>query len=127
MICLYGRELTGDRSTRIVPALRSRNYSVSCTISCEGMVNFKIIERAYKAEYFLEYFLEIFEIFRVREISEAYLVMDNVPFHKTEFHYQSGITACFMCSVYVSELKIDNIEQHFTKIMLTLLQISDNF
>ncbi|KII68018.1 hypothetical protein RF11_02020 [Thelohanellus kitauei] len=42
MICRYGRELTG-----VVPALRSRNYSVACTMSCEGMVNFKISERAY--------------------------------------------------------------------------------
>ncbi|KII64654.1 hypothetical protein RF11_14797 [Thelohanellus kitauei] len=56
MICLYGRELTGIRATKIVSALRSRNYSVSCTISYEGMVNVKINERAYNAECFLEYF-----------------------------------------------------------------------
>ncbi|KII74561.1 hypothetical protein RF11_16171 [Thelohanellus kitauei] len=85
MICLYGRELTGIRATRIVLALRSRNYSVASTMSWEGMVNFNIDERAYFAERFLEYLLEIFEIFRAREFSEAYLVMDNVPFHKTEF------------------------------------------
>ncbi|KII71674.1 hypothetical protein RF11_11476 [Thelohanellus kitauei] len=85
MICLYGRELTGIRATRIVLAWRYRKYYVACTISCELMVNFKINERAYNAECFLEYLLEIFEIFRAREISETYLVMDNVPFHKTEF------------------------------------------
>ncbi|KII74107.1 hypothetical protein RF11_08485 [Thelohanellus kitauei] len=83
MICRYGRELTGIRATRIALALRSRNYSVACTMSCEGMVNFKISETAYNTERFLEYLLDICEIFRAREISEAYLVMDNVPFHKT--------------------------------------------
>ncbi|KII63364.1 hypothetical protein RF11_05222 [Thelohanellus kitauei] len=41
------------------------------------MVNFEIDERAYSAESFLEYLFEIFEIFRAREISDAYLLMDN--------------------------------------------------
>ncbi|KII71875.1 hypothetical protein RF11_13435 [Thelohanellus kitauei] len=77
MICRYGRELTGVRTTRVVPALRSRNYSVACTMSCEGMVNFKIRERAYNAECFLEYLLEILEIFRAREISETYLSLSQ--------------------------------------------------
>ncbi|KII67216.1 hypothetical protein RF11_05368 [Thelohanellus kitauei] len=83
MNCWYGRELNGVRATGSVPALRFRNYCVAYTMSCEGMVNFKIDERAYNAECSLEYLFEIFEIFRVREISVAYLVMDNVSFRKT--------------------------------------------
>ncbi|KII69555.1 hypothetical protein RF11_04495 [Thelohanellus kitauei] len=39
--------------TRVVPALRSRNYSVVYVMSCEGMVNFKISEWAYINECFL--------------------------------------------------------------------------
>ncbi|KII71454.1 hypothetical protein RF11_16324 [Thelohanellus kitauei] len=58
-----GRELTEIRATRVVLTLRSRNFSVGCTISCEAMVNFKISERAYNSELFLEYLLEIFETF----------------------------------------------------------------
>ncbi|KII68826.1 hypothetical protein RF11_03031 [Thelohanellus kitauei] len=37
MICLYGRELTKMRATKVVLALRSRDYCVTCTMSCEGM------------------------------------------------------------------------------------------
>ncbi|KII68785.1 hypothetical protein RF11_12060 [Thelohanellus kitauei] len=39
------RKLTGIRATRVVLASRSLNYSVACTMSYEGMVNFKISER----------------------------------------------------------------------------------
>ncbi|KII63752.1 hypothetical protein RF11_14569 [Thelohanellus kitauei] len=50
MIRRYGRELIGILATRICHALRSRNYSVSHTMSCEDMVNFKISESVYNAE-----------------------------------------------------------------------------
>ncbi|KII75167.1 hypothetical protein RF11_10462 [Thelohanellus kitauei] len=33
----------------------SRNYSVACTMSCEGMVNFRISVRAYNTELFLDH------------------------------------------------------------------------
>ncbi|KII62830.1 hypothetical protein RF11_09007 [Thelohanellus kitauei] len=116
MICRYGRELTGVRATRVVPTLRSRNYSVACTMSCEGMVNFKIRERAYNAECFLEYLLEIFEIFQAREISEVYLVMDNVPFHKTAL-VQNTIRAFNHVPIYLPPYSpfLNPIENLFSK------------
>ncbi|KII63767.1 hypothetical protein RF11_15001 [Thelohanellus kitauei] len=42
-------------------------------------------ERVYNAECVLEYLLEIVYNFRAREVSEAYLVMPKVPFHKMAF------------------------------------------
>ncbi|KII60860.1 hypothetical protein RF11_00613 [Thelohanellus kitauei] len=53
-------------------------------MSCEGMVNFRISVRENNTELFLEYLFGLFEIFRARENSETYLVMDNVPFRKTQ-------------------------------------------
>ncbi|KII66714.1 hypothetical protein RF11_03536 [Thelohanellus kitauei] len=64
MICRYGREPTGIPPTRVVLALMSRKYSDAGSMSCLGMINFKIIETAYNTECFSEYVLEIFEVFR---------------------------------------------------------------
>ncbi|KII67459.1 hypothetical protein RF11_07449 [Thelohanellus kitauei] len=65
MICRYGRDLTGVRATKVV-----RGIEVSKLFCCLH-------------DCFLEYLQEIFEVIPAIEISEVYLVMDNVPFHKT--------------------------------------------
>ncbi|KII60648.1 hypothetical protein RF11_10511 [Thelohanellus kitauei] len=85
-------------------------------MSCEGMVKFKIHERAYNVKFFLHYLLEIFEIFRTRVISEAYLVMDNVPFRKTALS-QNTIRAFNHVPTYLPAYSpfFNPIEKKFSK------------
>ncbi|KII73914.1 hypothetical protein RF11_15616 [Thelohanellus kitauei] len=77
-------KLTGIRATRVVHALRSGNYSVTCTMSLEGMVNFKIDEMAYNTTFSAISRRDISNLSSTRDLEACYL-MDNVPFHKTEF------------------------------------------
>ncbi|KII61720.1 hypothetical protein RF11_06676 [Thelohanellus kitauei] len=84
MVSRCGRSPVGVRATLTVPALRMKNYSVGCTMACDGILNFKISQRPYNAEIFQEYLSEVFQSLSQRGISGAYMVMDNVPFHKTE-------------------------------------------
>ncbi|KII71233.1 hypothetical protein RF11_11751 [Thelohanellus kitauei] len=85
-------------------------------MSCESMFNFKISEIIYNAEYSLEYLIEIFEIFRARDISEIYLVMDNVPFHKTTL-VQNTIRAFNHVPIYLPPFSpvLNPIENLYSK------------
>ena len=78
-----GRSLVGSRAIQNVTSLRSRNISVCCAISKNGILTYKSQERAFNTETFSEFVANVIFELNQNGISGAYLVMDNVPCHKS--------------------------------------------
>ena len=77
-----GRSLVGTRAIQRVQGIRTRNISVCCSISKNGTLHFRKQDCPFNREYFLGYINEVLEKLRENGISNAILIMDNVPFHK---------------------------------------------
>ncbi|KII74136.1 hypothetical protein RF11_14411 [Thelohanellus kitauei] len=82
------------------------------------MVNFKINERAYNAECFPEYLLEIFEIFRAREISETYPVMDNASSKSVDERFSTIETS----STHITSNDCREFYRHMESYLLDCIQ-----
>lgn len=79
-----GRAPKGHRAITTVPSIRSRNISVCAAINLNGVKNFQIETTAYNSLKFSEFVKEFCTKLKMNGISQAVLVMDNVPFHKTK-------------------------------------------
>ncbi len=80
----YGRSPKGTRATKNVRQLRSRNYSIAIAMNHESLFFFEIQDKAYNAEDYGLFLNKLIEHLRLNNIEGAYLIMDNVRFHKTE-------------------------------------------
>ncbi|XP_015782284.1 uncharacterized protein LOC107360179 [Tetranychus urticae] len=80
----YGRSLIGSRANRKVRSIRSRNYSVCAAMCAESLFFFELKDTPYNASEFNLFLEKLFEHFSLANISNAYVIMDNVPFHKTQ-------------------------------------------
>jgi transposase len=76
-----GRSQRGQRAVQVVPAIRSRNISVCCCMSKEGIYYYKAQTRPFNGSLFSIFLTELFAKFTEDNISGVLLIMDNVPFH----------------------------------------------
>jgi len=80
----YGRAPKGLRATKRVAQLRTRNHSIASVMNQESLYFFEIQNKAYNSEDYSEFLNKFLEHLAIDGITGAYLVMDNVRFHKTE-------------------------------------------
>jgi transposase len=76
-----GRSLRGTPATHVVPSLRTRNISVCCAMNTTGILFYEAKTRAYNGAFFQEYLTHLTEAIQNRELTNATIIMDNVPFH----------------------------------------------
>jgi hypothetical protein len=79
-----GRSLVGTRAVRIVRNIRSRNITLCCAIGKEGILNYETSQGSYNTDKFFEFVRNTIDVIRSKNIQNAILIMDNVPFHKSE-------------------------------------------
>ena len=79
-----GRSLRGTRAIQVVPSLRSRNISICCAMSSKQIIYYKAQSKPFNGVFFSEFLVKLFAILEERGVTNAVLVMDNVPFHKSE-------------------------------------------
>lgn len=78
-----GRSKKNTRAIQIVKNIRSRNISVCCCLSINGIVHYKTQDHAFNEVAFYDYIKELLEILQSNNPNSKYvLIMDNVPFHK---------------------------------------------
>lgn len=78
-----GRARRGERAVQVVPNLRSRNLSICCTISKNGTFYYKKQTCPFNTQSYKIYIEELIQKFLDSSISNAILIMDNVPFHRS--------------------------------------------
>jgi transposase len=82
MRCTRGRAPCGQRAVQIVQSLRTRNISVCCAMSCNGVFLYKRQTNAYNSDTFKDFISDMLSKLSEISMQGAVLVMDNVPFHK---------------------------------------------
>lgn len=78
----HGRALKGKAPVRYVPALRSRNISICCSINKHGDKFYKQQNYAFNSSSFYVYIEDLMSWISENKLTLCTLVMDNVPFHK---------------------------------------------
>jgi transposase len=80
----YGRSTQGTRAIKRVKAIRSRNYSIATAMNSESLFLFEIQDKPYNSEDFAEFLNKVIHDLSLNGISGAYIIMDNVRFHKID-------------------------------------------
>lgn len=80
----HGWSEVGHRANQTVRAIRSPNHSVCAAMNVNSMFFFEMSDKPYNSEDYAEFLNKLFEHFANLGIEGAYLIMDNVRFHKTE-------------------------------------------
>jgi transposase len=76
-----GRSFKGEKAVKVVPALRTRNISICCTMSKNGTFFYKKQTCPFNTSTFISYIDELLEKLRECDIRRAIIMMDNVRFH----------------------------------------------
>ncbi|KAF7684942.1 hypothetical protein CDIK_4309 [Cucumispora dikerogammari] len=79
----HGRSSLGTTPSVSVQNIKSKNISVCCAMTKDGIVYKKINTRAYNTLSFLGYLNELFDFILEQNMRNVVVVMDNVPFHKS--------------------------------------------
>ena len=82
MRCKKGRSKVGTPAIQVVPGLRSRNISVCCAMTKEGIAKFVCQTTAFKTETFADFIDNLLIDIRDINIEKAVIILDNVAFHK---------------------------------------------
>ncbi|CAK9300788.1 unnamed protein product [Gordionus sp. m RMFG-2023] len=64
----------------VIPRYSDKCVSFLCTIGIKGLVNYRILEGSYKAEFLMDYMTDLVNILP----SDAIIVMDNAPIHTSD-------------------------------------------
>jgi len=78
----YGRSKRGEKAISIVPAIRTRNFSVSAAICKKSLFFYETMDRPYNSNDFGEYIDQFLDYLDREEEENRIIIMDNVPFHK---------------------------------------------
>jgi hypothetical protein len=79
-----GRSLCGERVVLSVPVIRNRSISVCCAITKHRAFFYKKQDRPFNTETFSEFVDELIAKLDQEGTTNAILVLDNVPFHKSQ-------------------------------------------
>lgn len=74
----------GTPASSVCPVIRSKNISALAVISIMGSFFYEIKDSAYNTTDFCAFLLRLFDKFDQKGISNAVIIMDNVPFHKSD-------------------------------------------
>ncbi|XP_074596279.1 uncharacterized protein LOC141851433 [Brevipalpus obovatus] len=80
----YGRSKKGEKAVSIVPAIRSRNISVSAAISKECLFFYEAVDRAYNISLFGEFIDQFMDFLDQEGYENRIIIMDNVRFHHAD-------------------------------------------
>ncbi|KAI5151513.1 hypothetical protein ENBRE01_2188 [Enteropsectra breve] len=111
-----GRALRGRRANHTVSALRTRNISVCCAMSKHGITKYTSRVTAYNTTAFLEFVQELTLQLNNDGISNAIIIMDNVPFHRSTV-ISTAIEAAGYRALYLPPYSpfLNPIENMFSK------------
>lgn len=79
-----GRAPKGHRTITTVPGIRFKNISVCTAMNLNGVKKFQIETSAFNSAKFSSFMKEFCTNLKSDGVFKALLVMDNVPFHKTQ-------------------------------------------
>lgn len=79
-----GRAPAGIHARKEVRQVRSQNVSICACMTNEEIVFFDKLDKAYNSEKFTDFLTRFIQVLLDRGTNHAFIVMDNVPFHKTE-------------------------------------------
>ncbi|CAK9303401.1 unnamed protein product [Gordionus sp. m RMFG-2023] len=73
----------------VIPNSKSKCVSFLCTIGLDGLVNYRVVEGAYKMTFLLEYMADLVKILP----EDAVIVMDDIPMHMSHHmdHFKSRV------------------------------------
>ena len=80
----YGRSKKGEKAVMIVPAIRTKNISVSAAISKECLFFYETLDRPYNTSFFGEYIDQFLDYLDQEGKENQIIIMDNVSFHRVE-------------------------------------------
>lgn len=80
----YGRSRRGTQAVKRVRAIRSKNYSTAAAMNKNGIMHFKVSDKAFNSNTFGAFLSEVNEKLRIDEIKNAVIIMDNASIHKTD-------------------------------------------
>ena len=67
----------------VVPAVRSRNFSLCAALSCQGLINYDVIDRAFRATDFREFLEGLIDLLKTEHENEKFIfIADNASIHK---------------------------------------------
>jgi len=79
-----GRSAVGKPAVSIVPKIRTRNISICCAMSRQGIMEYVVSPVAFNTQTFINFLsLLIGRLRSIYHFSNAIFIMDNVPFHKS--------------------------------------------
>ena len=77
-----GRFLHGTNATHQVTSIRTRNISVCCAMSCNGILLYIPQTKPLNGNSFQQFLTRLIVELRQRQFMRMTIIMDNVPFHK---------------------------------------------
>ena len=100
----------------VVPCIRSRNISICCAMNRNGIIYFKVNNRAFNGENFIDYINELKPKLQEAGILNAKLIMDNVRFHRMA-NVQTVIAEHGLTAMYLPPYSpfLNPIENMFSK------------
>lgn len=84
MRCKRGRSLHGSNAVQKVSALRTRNISVCCAISKNGISKYYAQTTAFNTNNFTTFISSLMDYIATERPGRSVIIMDNVPFHKSK-------------------------------------------
>lgn len=78
----YGRSEKGKKAIAVTPTIKSRNKTVMAAMWNQGLLHYKALTNSGNRVSCLQYMEELVIILEKKNITNAVLIMDNVPFHK---------------------------------------------
>jgi len=80
----YGRSLVGTQPRKTITSIRSQNISVCAAITRNGILNFKVLEKAFNAEQFRIFIDDLLNELRSHGIVNKIIIADNASIHKNK-------------------------------------------
>lgn len=79
----YGRSMVGTKAHKLKKIIRSKNYSIASAMNENSLFFFEIKNTPYNSDEFTVFLTQLFNHLLENKITGAYIIMDNVRFHKT--------------------------------------------
>jgi transposase len=120
-----GSSIKGTRANKKVKLVKGKNYSIAVCMNRESLYFYEMQNMPYNGEHFDIFLQQLIEHFRVNGIDGAYLIMDNVPFHKrddiVELIQNYGHTPIFLPPYSPFLNPIENLFNHW-KLMIKQME-----
>ena len=84
MRCKHGRSFRGTNALQTAAGIRSRNISVCCNITKNGIAEYHAQTTPYNTTSFLSFMSPLLEYIETEKPGKSGIIMDNVAFHKNK-------------------------------------------